>query len=108
MADFDEMRAAIDRATAHASYQELRNYAIDLANRVKLKYEWETRHPDHGTVAYMRDTREFDETGQFWMPSGASTFDPNDPMPHTNDVLTVQRFIDLMLVTLAAYEEATR
>jgi len=90
-----------------AAYHDLRTYADDLLNRIAMRRAWVERHPDHATEEYNADFLSWQMGGEYWK-SGISTFDPNDPEPRTADLLTAERFTDLMLVALAAYEGIVR
>jgi hypothetical protein len=84
------------------SYQKLKAYRDDLAERFQRISEWRERHPDWNTEAYLLDEDAYVKV----MPlSGLSSFDPLDLPPSTCDVLTSQMFFWLIDVATAAYED---
>ena len=72
------------------AYRRLRDYADDLAARQAALDAWNERNP----VADELDDDAYRELVA------------RDPKPHTNDLVTVQRFHDLLAVALGAYEAA--
>lgn len=89
------------------NYERLKAYANDLDQRLKQEADWKQRHPDHNTEEYETDWEnwENDPEGQH---TYKSTFDPNDPCVSTSDVLSAQRFNDLIQVAIQAYEQNNR
>lgn len=65
----------------------LREYADDLYLRFEQQKKWWARHPEYGPDDEIPD----------------EVFEA-DPFPSTSDIITSQRFLDLVLVALAAYE----
>jgi len=88
------------------SYRDIRAYLDDLNARMNAQQWWLARHPDTDTDEYEADYDRYLDNPSSWT-AGVSTFDPTDPMPNTADVLSVQRFIDLMTVAVTAYERST-
>lgn len=74
------------------AYTRLREWCDDLAARRRALAAWEARNPG------WRDLDEDD-----W-----SDLYARDPKPFTNDVVSVERFHDLMVVALAAFERSHR
>jgi hypothetical protein len=93
-----------------SAYADIRSYLDDLTNRQRLREAWLERHPDHDSNSgeYMGDSWQHTLNPTGWKPSGRSTFDPNDPEPQVSDILTSQRFANLMRVAVSAYEKAVR
>lgn len=87
------------------AYEILRDYVDDLGARMSQKVEWTKRHPDHTTKQYQLDENSYWLAEDGLTPrSFASSFDPNDPMPQTSDIITHERFFALMNIALEAYE----
>ena len=83
--------AEIGYARARVSYDRLLSYVVDFSRRMHEQSEWWARHPEFGPNDDIPD----------------EVFEA-DPFPSTSDVITSQRFLDLLVVALAAYEEARR
>ena len=77
--------------TDHDAYRRLRSYADDLAGRRASLSAWMLRNPDADDL----DDDQYRELVR------------RDPKPHVNDLVTAQRFHDLMTVALVAYERRT-
>ena len=97
---------------AKESFDRLKSYSDDLSERLRLRDEWKLRHPDHDSKQYRQDQRTWcDDNETEGNPEKEynfqSTFDPNDYEPDVYDTISAQRFNDLMLVALKAYEKAT-
>ena len=86
------------------AYERIRTYVDSLTSRLELKKQWLERHPDWGLFAFERDMCEWEKQQDAWIPSGNSTFDPNDLMPSTHDVISAELFEALLLVAVSAYE----
>lgn len=71
------------------SYARLRRYADDLHDRVVKQKHWHERNPGVDPLNEYEYTRALHES---------------DPYPSTNDVLSVERFSDLLIIALHAYE----
>lgn len=107
-------------STNDDAYGRLSAYFSDLTHRLGLLEEWKERHPDHLSPQFRDDEKRWEEyvlrkefyeseIGQKTIdpvvnPLGPfiSSFNPEDQKPHTADLLTVQRFSDLMQVALEA------
>lgn len=77
--------------TIEQSYTRLREYTDDLSARFAAQREWWARHPE-----YKPDDDIPDDVFEA------------DPFPSTSDVITSQRFLDMLIVALAAFEETRR
>lgn len=86
-----------------SDYAALDFYRRDLAGRVEARDAWRERHPDHDTRAFALDWENAYKSRPL---SGLSTFDKSDPEPETRDVLSVDTFLRILNVALAAYEKA--
>lgn len=102
------------------AYGRLSAYFSDLQHRLSLFEEWKDRHPDYLSPQFRADAQRWEEyvtrkefyeseLGQKTVdpvtdPLGPfiSSFNPEDTQPHTSDLLTTQRFVDLMQVALEA------
>lgn len=90
---------------SEAAYVRVMEYCDDLSERIKLKQEWQLRHPD-------RNSKQFQQDWENWYDNQEgehdfkSSFDSNDPSPNTADVFTAEMLASIMLVALAAYEKA--
>jgi hypothetical protein len=84
------------------SVSRLAQYVNDLTARLEAKAAWIERHPDHESEPFQIDSDIYDRQGSQRFRF-RSTFDPNDPVPTTSDVLTAQRFNDLCVVALSAF-----
>ena len=114
-------------------YEQLRRYCDDLTERVRLRDEWRLRHPDCNTQVFIDEKAWWDngEMGQYQPgdpngPTGAyyhndlwsyyegktiqleSSFNPHDPEPYTQDILTADTFLNLMTIALSAYERLAK
>jgi hypothetical protein len=84
------------------SVSRLAQYVNDLTARLEAKAGWIERHPDHESEQFEIDAGLYYRFGE--RPFAfKSTFDPDDPIPTTIDVLTSQRFNDLCVVALSAF-----
>lgn len=90
---------------AKESFDRLKNYSNDLSERLRLLDEWLLRHPDSDSKQFRQDARDW-ELDTEKEHNFQSTFDPNDERPDTYDTISAQRFNDLILVALKAYEKA--
>jgi hypothetical protein len=88
----------VEEAMNHAAHLRLSVYAHDLNHRIKLRDEWRTRHPDERTALFILDSIAH-ERGE--PTSGETTFNPDDPMPTTSDVITAERFADIINLLLS-------
>jgi hypothetical protein len=86
-----------------SDYAALDFYRRDLAGRVEARDAWRERHPDHDTTAYRAAELRYEQT---LIVSADTTFRPDDPEPETRDVLSVDTFLRVLNVALAAYEKA--
>ncbi len=112
-------------------YEQLRRYCDDLTERVALRNEWRLRHTDYNTQVFIDEKAWWDngEIAQYQPgdqngPAGAyydtrdfygyyegktiqleSSFNPWDPEPYTGDQLGVETLLNLIAVTLSAYEK---
>jgi hypothetical protein len=82
----------------HAAHLRLSVYAHDLNHRIKLRDEWRSRHPDQRSALYILDSIAHERGEPI---SGATTFNPDDPMPTTSDVITAERFADIINLLLS-------
>ena len=82
----------------YAAHMRLSVYAHDLNHRIKLRDEWRERHPDERTALYILDCIAHDNGEPI---SGDTTFNPDDPMPSTSDVITAERFADIINLLLS-------
>ena len=73
-------------------------YAHDLNHRLQMRNEWRERHPDERTALYILDSIAHDNDEPI---SGETTFNPDDPMPSTSDVITAERFADIINLLLS-------
>jgi len=89
------------------AYDYIRAYLDDITARMIAQRAWNTRHPDALDAEFAADEDAYYDDPSTWA-AGRSTFDPNDPIPNTADVLTVERFISLVVVAVTAYEKAVR
>lgn len=87
------------------AYELLRSYVDSLRDRLLAKEDWKQRHPDWESIAFAKDETAFYD-GNFSHDLKMSSFDPNDLMPHTSDVITAELFAALATVALTAYENA--
>lgn len=78
----------IDRVQAR---QKLGAYMNDLARRFEEQKSWQQRNPGINPF----DPEQYDED-----------FHARDPYPLTNDLITAERFLDLLVVAIAAYDGA--
>lgn len=84
------------------SVSRLAQYVNDLTARLEAKAAWIERHPDHESEQFQIDSDLYYRFGS--QPFAfKSTFDPDDHVPTTSDVLTAQRFNDLCVVALSAF-----
>lgn len=83
---------------SEAARQRLTDYVQGLNHRLRLKQEWQLRHPDHKSSAFILDSMSHDK-GE--LISGTTTFNPDDPEPATNDVITAERFADIINLLLS-------
>lgn len=90
-----------------AAYVKVKDYCDDLSERIRLKQEWQLRHPDRNSEQFEQDWQNWcdDEEGEH---DFKSSFDPNDPCPDTADVFTAEMLSSIMLVALTAFEKAVR
>lgn len=87
------------------AYSRIKTYCEDLSTRIRLVDEWKLRHPDYKTRQFEIDHRAWYKSEDDTELTFESSFDPNDLMPETSDIITAQRLNDIMLITLAAYEK---
>jgi hypothetical protein len=87
----DIVRKLTGGRAAQPSYDRLSSYATDFSRRIQEQREWWSRHPEYGPSDEIPD--EVLEA---------------DPFPSTSDVITSERFLDLLIVALQAFEEARR
>lgn len=90
---------------SNQAYTNLKTYCDDLTERLRLVEEWKIRHPDWDTQLFRRDESNWYMAKDDEEPTFKSSFDPNDLRPHTADLLTAERWNDLMQVALAAFEK---
>jgi hypothetical protein len=90
---------------AEESFHRLKSYSDDLSERLRLLDAWKLRHPDCDSKQYRQDALNWDDDIEK-VHNFQSTFDPNDDRPDTYDTISAQRFNDLILVALKAYEQA--
>ena len=110
------LRTENDKASAfwkglkmnNEAYFNIKTYCDDLTERLRLVEECKLRHPDWDTQPFRRDEWDGDKTEDDEKLTFKSSFDPNDLRPHTSDLLTSERWNDLMLVALAAFEKAAQ
>lgn len=89
------------------AYLNIKEYCDDLTERLRLVEEWKLRHPDWDTQLFRRDESDWYKALDLYEGlTFKSSFDPNDLRPHTSDLLTAERWNDLMRVALAAFEKA--
>jgi hypothetical protein len=89
------------------AYLNIKKYCDDLTERLRLVEEWKLRHPDWDTQPFRRDESDWYKALDLYEGlTFKSSFDPNDLRPHTSDLLTAERWNDLMRVALAAFEKA--
>ncbi len=86
-------------------YIRLRSYCDDLTSRVLARDEWRKRHPDWDTDLFNSEHWAWREKG---MKKFETSFDPDDWEPQTSDILTVDNFLAIITVALAAYEQGRR
>lgn len=72
------------------SYARLKEYAQDLKNRLDAQQAWHERNPGISPFRPDQYTDDLHET---------------DPYPFTNDIISAQRFHDLIILSLSAYEK---
>ena len=82
----------------HAARVRLSVYAEDLNHRMQKRNEWRERHPDERSALYILDCIAHDRGEP---TSGETTFNPDDPMPSTSDVITAERFADIINLLLS-------
>lgn len=87
------------------SVSRLAQYVNDLTARLEAKAAWIERHPDHESEQFAIDADLYDRFG-LEPKRYQSTFNPDDPVPTTSDVLTAERFNDLCIVALSAFSIA--
>lgn len=80
------------------AFVRLSIYAQDLNHRMQMRNEWRERHPDERTAMYILDCIAH-ENGE--PISGDTTFNADDPMPSTSDVITAERFADIINLLLS-------
>ena len=83
---------------SEAARQRLTDYAQSLNHRLRLKQEWILRHPDYQSGAYILDCINHDKGEPI---SGTTTFNADDPQPNTSDVITAERFADILNLLLS-------
>jgi hypothetical protein len=88
------------------SYERVRAYWLDLSKRMEERQEWMERHPDRETVEYLNDERMYYDNDVFIKLPPRSSFDPNDPMPRTDDLFTSRLLCDIMEVAITAHDRA--
>lgn len=71
------------------SWQRLVNYLNDLNRRLLAQERWSQRNPDINPFDLEQYTMELHES---------------DPWPETRDILTIDRFRDLITIATAAFE----
>lgn len=76
--------------------ERLDAYVTDLDDRCRRQREWHEAHPEWPTCSSLRDAP--DELVELH----------NDECADTRDILTSERFVDMIRVIVAAYREATR
>ena len=92
---------------SNQAYFNIKTYCDDLTERLRLVEEWKLRHPDWDTQPFRRDESDWYRALDLYEGlTFKSSFDPNDLRPHTSDLLTSERWNDLMLVALSAFEVA--
>jgi hypothetical protein len=88
------------------AYFNIKTYCDDLTERLRLVEEWKLRHPDWNTQPFLRDESNWIRADDDAELTFETSFDPNDLRPNTSDLLTSERWNDLMLVALSAFEVA--
>jgi hypothetical protein len=88
------------------AYFNIKEYCDDLTERLRLVEEWKLRHPDWNTQPFLRDESNWIRADDDAELTFETSFDPNDLRPNTSDLLTSERWNDLMLVALSAFEVA--
>ena len=88
------------------AYLNIKTYCDDLTERLRLVEEWKVRHPDWDTQPFRRDESNWIRADDDAELTFETSFDPNDLRPQTSDLLTSERWNDLMLVALSAFEAA--
>lgn len=88
------------------AYLNIKEYCDDLTERLRLVEEWKLRHPDWDTQPFLRDESNWIRADDDAELTFETSFDPNDLRPNTSDLLTSERWNDLMLVALSAFEAA--
>ena len=88
------------------AYLNIKEYCDDLTERLRLVEEWKLRHPDWNTQPFLRDESNWIRADDDAQLTFETSFDPNDLRPHTADLLTAERWNDLMQVALSAFEAA--
>ena len=93
----------------NASIERLKTYVNDLGLRIKLKEEWDSRHPDRNETQFELDADHHERYGGkgFIEAPYASTFDPTDIEPNTSDIVTAQSFFDIAYAALTALKNNT-
>lgn len=71
------------------SWQRLVTYLNDLNRRLLAQERWSQRNPDINPFDIKQYTMELHES---------------DPWPETRDILTIERFMDLITIAIAAFE----
>jgi hypothetical protein len=91
---------------SNQAYFNIKEYCDDLTERLRLVEEWKLRHPDWNTQPFLRDESNWIRADDDAESTFETSFDPNDLRPNTSDLLTSERWNDLMLVALSAFEVA--
>jgi len=90
----------------NASTERITAYVNDLGARLQARREWIERHPDHESEQFEIDADLHDQFGH--QPTAyESTFNPDDPLPNTSDLLSAQRFFDVAFIALTALTNTT-
>ena len=72
-----------------SSYERIRSYTDSLLSRVEAQKEWHRRHPEYGQLHEVPD----------------EVFEA-DPYPDTGDIITAERFTDMLVLILEAWERS--
>lgn len=86
------------------AFLRLNEYFLDLKRRHEELFVWRLRHPDYDSAEFGKD---WDEWVEYRLPAvNGSTFDPDDLPPSVSDLLTSERFLDVVEVAVIAYQTA--
>lgn len=89
------------------AYEMVSAYHQDLRSRYDAREQWKARHPDWESKQFQDDVDLFyktDENNRNGLVF-ASSFDPQDTPPNTADIFTVELLLNIMEVSLQAWEK---